>query len=138
MNVARSVFLLVEDNVDDVFFMQRAFRRAGMSNPLQIVTNGDQAIDYLAGNAPFSDRAQYPFPDMIFLDLKLPGRDGFDVLAWLRQEHKSDVPVAVLTSSPEEVDRKRARLLGAEAYLLKPPTKEVLLETCRQFQLECG
>lgn len=138
MQGGRSVFLLVEDNADDVFFMQRAFKRAGLLNPLQVVTNGDQAIDYLAGNREFGDRTRYPFPHMIFLDLKLPGRDGFDVLTWLRQERKSDVPVAVLTSSPEEVDRTRARLLGAEAYLLKPPTKEVLIDTCRQFSLDCG
>jgi CheY-like chemotaxis protein len=138
VTIDRSVFLLVEDNADDVFFMQRAFKRAGLENPLQIVTNGDQAIAYLSGDSEFADRKKYPFPNMIFLDLKLPGRDGFDVLTWLRQEKMSDVPVAVLTSSPEEVDRRRARLLGAEAYLLKPPTKEVLLETCRQFLLNCG
>ncbi len=137
MESDRSVFLLVEDNADDAFFMERAFRRAGINNPLRIVTNGDQAIDYLDGANGFADRDANPFPDLVFLDLKLPGRDGFDVLRWLRREKRSDVPVAVLTSSPEEIDRRRARELGAEAYLIKPPTKEVILDCCRRFRLRC-
>src|SRR5438132_550572 len=106
MNNAQSIFLLVEDSEDDAYFMQRAFERAGLKNPLHIVTNGQEAIDYMAGRKHFSDRANYPLPDMIFLDLKMPGMDGFQVLTWIRQEQKSRVPVAILTSSPEEVDRQ--------------------------------
>lgn len=132
-----SIFLLVEDNEDDAFFMRRAFRDAGLQNPLHIVTDGEQAIDYLAGIGAFADRGKNPLPDLIFLDLKMPGRDGFDVLTWIRQEQKSTVAVAVLTSSPEEIDRKRARELGADCYLLKPPTTAMLLSCCRQFGLEC-
>jgi CheY-like chemotaxis protein len=138
MSNEHSVFLLVEDNEDDAFFMRRAFQDAGLRNPLHIVTNGEQAIDYLAGAPPFADREKHPLPDMIFLDLKMPGRDGFDVLAWLRQEKKFEVPVAVLTSSPEEVDRTRARQLGADCYLLKPPTTAMLVSCCRQFRLKCS
>ena len=137
MSKQHSVFLLVEDNEDDAFFMRRAFQDAGLHNPLHIVTNGEEAIDYMAGAAPFADRDKHPWPDMIFLDLKMPGRDGFDVLAWLRQEKKFEVPVAVLTSSPEEIDRTRARQLGADCYLLKPPTTAMLISCCRQFDLKC-
>ena len=137
MSKQHSVFLLVEDNEDDAFFMRRAFQDAGLHNPLHIVTNGEEAIDYMAGAAPFADRDKHPLPDMIFLDLKMPGRDGFDVLAWLRQEKKFEVPVAVLTSSPEEIDRTRARQLGADCYLLKPPTTAMLISCCRQFDLKC-
>jgi len=133
----QSVFLLVEDNEDDAFFMQRAFQDAGLHNALHVVTNGDEAIEYKAGIDGFADREKYPLPDMIFLDLKMPGRDGFDVLAWIRHEQKSKVPVAVLTSSPEEIDRKRARELGADCYLLKPPTTAMLVSCCRQFDLDC-
>jgi CheY-like chemotaxis protein len=132
-----SVFLLVEDNADDAFFMERAFRRAGLKNPLRIVTNGDEAINYLDGAASYADREQFPFPELVFLDLKMPGRDGFDVLHWVRRERRLDVPVAVLTSSPEEVDRRRASELGADEYLIKPPTKDVILECCRRFALRC-
>jgi CheY-like chemotaxis protein len=138
MSNEHSVFLLVEDNEDDAFFMRRAFQDAGLRNPLHIVTNGEQAIDYLAGAPPFADREKHPLPDMIFLDLKMPGRDGFDVLAWLRQEKKFEGPVAVLTSSPEEIDRTRARQLGADCYLLKPPTTAMLVSCCRQFRLKCS
>lgn len=137
MNKQHSVFLLAEDNEDDAFFMRRALRDAGLNNPLHIVTNGEQAINYMSGSGAFVDRKKYPLPDLIFLDLKMPGRDGFDVLAWIRQEKKSRVHIAVLTSSPEEIDRKRARELGADCYLLKPPTTEMLLTCCRQFGLEC-
>lgn len=138
MNTQRSVFLLVEDNEDDAFFMQRAFKDAGLTNPLHIVTNGQDAIDYIAGQNAFSNRGQFPLPHMIFLDLKMPGIDGFEVLAWIRETQKSRVPVAVLTSSPEEIDRKRVRELGGDCYLLKPPTKAMLMSCCRQFDLNCG
>ena len=138
MSKQQSVFLLVEDSEDDAFFMQRAFLDAGLGNALHIVTDGEQAIDYMAGMGGFADREKYPLPDMIFLDLKMPGRDGFDVLEWIRQEQKCTVPVAVLTSSPEEVDRKRARELGADCYLLKPPTTAMLRSCCKQFALECS
>lgn len=137
MSKQQSVFLLVEDNEDDAFFMQRAFKDAGLHNPLHIVTSGDQAINYMAGIHAFADREKYPLPDLIFLDLKMPGRDGFDVLAWIRQKQKSTVPIAVLTSSPEEIDRKRTRELGADCYLLKPPTSAMLLGCCQHFNLKC-
>lgn len=137
MNKQGSVFLVVEDNEDDAYFMERAFQDAGLKNPMHLVTNGDQAIDYIAGVGEFADRSRFPFPDMVFLDLKMPGRDGFEVLQWIRQKKHASVPVAVLTSSPEEIDRKRARELGADAYLLKPPTTAMLLSCCRQFSLNC-
>jgi DNA-binding response OmpR family regulator len=132
-----SVFLLVEDNEDDAFFMKRAFRDAGLKNRLHTVSDGEQAIEYLSGSDGFADREKFPLPDMIFLDLKMPGLDGFDVLRWIRREKKSDVKIAVLTSSPEEIDRKRARELGADCYLLKPPDPSMLLKCCKLFDLNC-
>ena len=135
--ITPTVFLLVEDNEDDVFFMHRAFAEAGLKNPLHIVTNGEEAIDYFAGRNAFADRSRYPYPDMVFLDLKMPGVDGFQVLEWVRQQSQSSVPIAVLTSSPEELDLRRARQLGASCYLLKPPTASMLLNCCKQFALEC-
>lgn len=137
MSEKPSVFLLAEDNEDDAFFMQRAFKDAGMRNPLHIVTNGEEAIHYLAGQNGFADRGAFPMPDMVFLDLKMPGLNGFEVLAWIRREGKLTVPVAVLTSSPEEIDRRRARELGADCYLLKPPTASMLQSCCQQFRLRC-
>ena len=130
-----SVILLVEDNEDDIFFMQRALEEARFTNPLHIVMDGQQAIDYLQGFGQFADRTAHPFPDFVFLDLKLPIADGFEVLTWLRQRKKSSLPVAVLSSSPEEVDMRRARELGANCYLIKPPDVSMLLGCWKQFGL---
>ena len=130
----QSIFLLVEDNEDDVFFMERAFQQAGVHNPLHVVRNGEEAIEYLSGQNDFSDRERYPLPDLIFLDLKMPGVNGFEVLKWM-SEQSLKLPVAVLTSSPEEIDRQRAFDLGAECYLLKPPSKEMVLDCIRRFDL---
>ena len=138
MSTNTSIFLLVEDDEDDAFFMQRAFEEARLRNALHVVRNGEEAMDYMAGRNAFSNRGQFPLPNLVFLDLKMPGVDGFEVLSWIRHELKSPVPVAVLTSSPEEIDRKRARELGADCYLLKPPTPAMILSCCRQFDLSCS
>ena len=130
----QSKFLLVEDNEDDVFFMERAFQQAGVHNPLHVVKNGEEAIEYLSGQNQFSDRQEHPLPDLIFLDLKMPGVNGFEVLKWMRDQ-PLNMPVAVLTSSPEEIDRQRAFELGAGCYLLKPPTKEMVLDCIKRFDL---
>ena len=130
----QSKFLLVEDNEDDVFFMERAFQQAGVHNPLHVVKNGEEAIEYLSGQNQFSDRQEHPLPDLIFLDLKMPGVNGFEVLKWMRAQ-SVNIPVAILTSSTEDIDRERARELGAECYLLKPPTKEMVLDCFKQFEL---
>src|SRR6267142_4902399 len=75
--------LLVEDNEDDVFLMQRAMSKANLRPPLHVAVNGQDAIDYLVGTGAYADRAAYPLPHCIFLDLKLPFVDGFEVLEWL-------------------------------------------------------
>lgn len=121
MNNAGKTILLVEDNENDVLFMKRAFKNAQIPNPLEIVTDGQQAIDYLAGLNQFSDRKRYPLPILMFLDLKLPTVGGLEVLGWLRDrpEHKTLV-VLVLTTSKEPSEIERAFELGANAYLAKP------------------
>lgn len=138
MSNGTSIFLLVEDNEDDVFFMQRAFKDAGLENPLHVVSNGEEAIDYFSGVAEFADRNRHPLPDMVFLDLKMPGMDGFEVLKWIREEQGLTVPVAVLTSSSQEIDYKRARELKADCYLIKPPTASMVRKCCEQFGLACS
>lgn len=121
--------LLVEDNEDDVFFMKRALKAAGIAAPLHIINDGQQAIDYLAGADGFSDRARYPLPTVMFVDLKLPYRSGFEVLSWLREQRALDgIFVVTLTSSPEDRDRARALELGARRYLVKPPTRQMIVD----------
>src|SRR4051794_4173211 len=109
--------------------MKRAFRNAGLKNRLQVVNDGEAAIQYLSGIEDYADREKYPLPDFIFLDLKMPIMNGFDVLNWIREQPSFEIPVAVLSSSPEERDRRRSRELGASCYLVKPPTAE-MLQTC--------
>jgi len=127
--------LLVEDNEDDVFLMRRALKAAQISNPLQIVEDGKQAIDYLSGCGPYADRAQFPFPALVFLDLKLPIKGGLEVLDWIRKQPELDnLVVLVLTSSNEPSDLKRAYTLGANSYLVKPPTADQLLDLAKAFK----
>ena len=121
--------LLVEDNGDDVFFMRRALTRSGIECSLQIVRNGQQAIDYLKGQSQYADRDKYPLPTLVFLDLKLPYIHGFAVLEWIREQpNRKDLCTLILTSSPEERDRQRAAQLQAKAFYVKPPTPEMIIE----------
>lgn len=113
--------LLVEDNEDDALMLQRAFQKAGISILISRVRDGMAAIEYLSGSGPFRDRAEYPVPRLVLLDLKLPKRSGFEVLAWLRSQPEFEaLPVTILTSSSEEEDVVRAYRLGANSYLQKP------------------
>ncbi|HVO95805.1 MAG TPA: response regulator [Terriglobales bacterium] len=134
MTTNRSL-LLVEDNEDDVFLMKRALKEAHVMNPLYVVVDGQEAVDYLAGKGRFTDRKRYPLPAVVFLDLKLPYISGHDVLAWIRgqKEHESLV-VIVLTSSNEASDLSRCYSLGANSYLVKPPTPEQLGDLAKAFK----
>ena len=121
--------LLVEDSADDVFFLQRALKKAQIENPLQVVVDGQQALDYLGGVGNYSNRKEFPLPCLLLLDLKLPRVNGFEVLGWIRQQASlSSLPVVILTSSGEERDRKRAAELGAKAYMVKPPDPVMMRE----------
>jgi len=127
--------LLVEDNEDDVILMRRALREAHIHNPLAIVENGEDAVNYLEGNGAFSDREHCPLPELVFLDLKLPLRSGHDVLSWIRERPEfQSLVVVVLTASDEPGDIKRSYQLGANSYLVKPPTADQLLDLAKAFK----
>lgn len=128
--------LLVEDNEDDAYFMQQAVRDAEIVNQVIHVEDGQQAIDYLAGEGRFTDRASHPLPMIVFLDLKLPYKTGHQVLEWIRaQPQFKKLIVIILTSSDEPVDLNRSYQLGANSYVVKPPTSEQLLELAASFKL---
>lgn len=134
MKTSRSI-LLVEDNEDDVLLMQLAMKQAGIKNPLQVVEDGEQAIDYLAGRDAYADREKFPLPAVTFLDLKLPLKSGHQVLAWIRQQHAlDDMVVIVLTSSNQPIDLQEAYRLGANSYVIKPPTSEQLTDLAAAFK----
>ena len=135
MTKTAGAILLVEDNEDDVFLMQRALKGANISNPLYVVEDGREAVNYLAGEGQYADRSAYPIPSIVFLDLKLPMLRGHEVLAWIRsQPQLENVVVVVLTSSNEPSDLKEAYRLGANSYVVKPPTAEQLLDLAKAFK----
>ena len=124
-----ATILLVEDEPNDVFLMKRAMKKAAILNPLQVAGNGQEAVDYLSGTGKFSDRTEFPIPSLVFLDLKLPYKNGFEVLTWIRsQSHLDTTLVMVLTSSSEERDIAECYRLGARTFLVKPPTPAMLTE----------
>ncbi len=128
--------LLVEDNEDDAFFMKQALKDAGIINPLREVEDGQQAIDYLGGTGKYADRQKFPLPTVVFLDLKLPMKSGHEVLQWIRaQPQFKKLIVIVLTSSNEPVDLNRSYQLGANSFVVKPPTPEELLRLAEAFKL---
>ena|SRR5688572_26533001 len=127
--------LLVEDNKDDVFLMERALQGARIVNPVVVVETGQEAMDYLAGAGKFADRERYPLPAVVFLDLKLPFVYGHELLAWIRRQKQFEsLIVIVLTSSNEASDLSRCYSLGANSYLVKPPTAEQLEALAKAFK----
>jgi CheY-like chemotaxis protein len=120
---------LVEDNEDDLFFMKRALKSADIINPLEVLSTGKMALDYLQGNGAYADRTAHPLPFLLLLDLKLPDMSGFDVLRWVKA--KEGIPMLatiVLTTSGESRDIERAYDLGANSFLVKPSGSEQLLD----------
>ena len=119
-NEARTI-LIVEDSDDDFLATTRAFKKAGLHNPVRRCTNGDQALDYLFRRGEFADPARSPCPGVILLDLNLPGLDGRDVLRAIKSDaHLKAIPVIVLTTSSAEQDIKRCYEDGANSYVQKP------------------
>jgi CheY-like chemotaxis protein len=119
--------LLVEDDPNDVLFLKRALKKNGISNPISVLPDGDEAIAYLTGEGKYSDRHTYPFPKVIMLDLKMPRRGGLEVLEWLKEHPQYRViPTLVLTSSKINEDVVKAYGLGANSYMVKPSNFEDL------------
>jgi CheY-like chemotaxis protein len=131
--------LLVEDSPDDVLLIERVFNRADFNHPLRTVTDGEKAIEYLKGLEEYSDRAAYPYPGLVILDLKMPGLGGFDVIRWMRGHPQAKlVPIIVISGSSEPADVNRAYELGANAFMVKPANHralEQLLSTIGEFWL---
>jgi two-component system response regulator len=131
--MARTV-LLVEDEANDVFFMQEAMKKAGVLNPIRVASDGQQAIDYFKGAGQFANREEFPLPCLVLLDLKLPYVMGLDVLKWIRQQPGLPAIVVILSSSKEEEDIATAYRLGANGYLVKPPDLGKLLDMARSIK----
>ena len=128
-----ALILLVEDNRMDIELTLDAFRQAKLRNKIQVVNNGQDALDYLFGRGKFADRKEYPLPDLVLLDLKLPGIDGFEVLRQVKTTPiLKRLPVIILSSSKEEGDRALTYDSGANSYLVKPVSFTGFLEVVQK------
>src|SRR5437660_1116853 len=135
-----AVILLADDRDDDVILIQRALVKAKVYNPVLVVHDGEEALDYLLGKGKYSDRQRYPFPNLMLLDLKMPKMDGFQVLEAIRANRElRPLRVIVLTSSQEIRDVNHAYELGASSFLVKPlefENYEGLMRTLTAFWLQ--
>jgi len=117
----QTVILVAEDREDDVILIRQAFEKGGVRNPIFVVPDGEEAVSYLEGTGKYANRAEYPLPSLLLLDLKMPRKDGFEVLAWIRkQPGLKALRVVVLTSSELIYDVNLAYQLGASSFLVKP------------------
>ncbi len=113
--------LYAEDDDHDVFFLKRAFEAVGIHNRVEVACDGEEAVEYLSGVGKFADRGQFPLPSLVILDLKMPRRNGLEVLEWLRQRSGlPQIPVIMFSSSGHDTDIDRGYELGANAFVVKP------------------
>ena len=131
----QAVILLAEDSETDILLTRRAFAKAKLLNPLHVVRDGVEAIAYLKGDGQYSNRDEYPLPDLLLLDLKMPHKNGLEVLDWIRQQPSlRALRVVVLTSSDQVRDVNMAYQLGANSYLVKPSRYEDLIVVLQQLK----
>ncbi len=144
MDDKRFTVLLVEDDLNDIFLVKRAFKMAHLPDPLQVVTDGQEAINYLKGDGKYADRQGYPLPKLIVMDIKMPRRTGFEVLEWVKGDGRPlrRIPIVIVSSSDNPADINRAYELGANAYMVKPvnfKAVEHLFESITHYWgLECA
>ena len=113
--------LLADDNENDVMLMKTAFESAGISEPLVVVRDGQDAVAYLSAEGGYANREVFPWPSLLILDLNMPRMNGFDVLRWLKDRNQNGgLNVVVMSSSHEESDVQQALGLGADDYRVKP------------------
>ena len=112
--------LMADDCEDDFLLFEAAFRKSNLAHKLYHVPDGERALMYLEGVAPFHDRTKFPFPDLLILDVKMPGMNGFEVLGRLREQNNIQVPVLMFSSSNSPRDIEMSMRLGAAEYFVKP------------------
>ena len=128
--------LMAEDNEHDILVTKRAWKKFHVVNPLNIVRDGEECLDYLYMREKYKDPASAPRPGILLLDIKMPRLDGFGVLKDLRASKEFQrLPVVILTSSKAEEDLFKSYDLGANAYIVKPVGFENFADAVKQFNL---
>lgn len=126
--------LHVDDDPNDTALLQVACAKAAVDFELQNIEDGGQVIEYLSGLGKYADRAQYRLPGLVLLDLKMPRLAGLDVLKWIRnQSTLRELPVIVLSGSELQEDIRQAYAVGADSYMVKPPTFSSLIHLVREI-----
>lgn len=136
-----ATILLVDDDVDFLFLVERAFRRNGVSSPIHQVHDGEEAIAYMMGEGKYADRKTYEYPTFITIDLKMPKADGFAVLQHLKGNPEwAIIPAVIFTSSGDPDDIKKSYMLGASSFHIKPNAHEQLtrqLKILHDYWMTC-
>lgn len=141
MKKYNATILLVDDDIDFLTFVERAFRQNGVTSPIHQVHDGAEAIAYMMGEGKFADRKAYEYPTFVMTDLKMPKADGFAVLMHLKQNPEwAIIPTVVFSSSADLDDIKKSYMLGASSYHVKPSSMAKLrehLEILHKYWMTC-
>lgn len=141
MKKYHSTILIVDDQPNDLVFIENSFRAIGVTDPIHLVHDGQEAISYMMGEGKYSDRSKYAYPTFITIDLKMPRADGFAVLEHLKNNPAwAIIPTVILTSSRDPDDIKKAYMLGASSYHVKPDSLEdlrQLLKVLHDYWMTC-
>lgn len=133
--------LVVEDEPNDRALIEMAFRKVGVTGPIHLLSDGEQAIAYMMGEGQYADLARFPYPSFIMTDLNMPGADGFAVLEHLKANPEwAIIPAVVLSSSADIDDIRTAYLLGASTYHIKPADFDGLkrlLKLLHEYWMTC-
>lgn len=128
--------LLAEDNEHDIIATKRAWKRHHIANPLYIVKDGEECLDFLHQRGKYSEPETTPRPGILLLDINMPKMDGLAVLKHIREDRKlRHLPVVILTSSKDEEDRLKSYNLGVNAYIVKPVGFDNFSEAVRTINL---
>ncbi len=128
------MILMADDDEDDCFLVESAFREIGIAHDLRFVDDGQQLLDYLYNKGDFADSDKFPKPNLILLDLNMPRIDGREALPIIKSDPQlRDIPILILTTSGEELDIALTRQAGASSYLSKPDTFADLLDLLSKF-----
>jgi CheY-like chemotaxis protein len=121
MKKFHATILVVDDDENDQVFIMQAFRKIGVTDPIHVVSGGDEAIGYMKGEGKYADRTNFAYPTFILTDLKMPKGDGFAVLYFLKSNPDwAVIPTVVFSASADLDDIKKSYLLGASSYHVKP------------------
>ena len=126
--------LIAEDDENDAIILERALRKVGFVNPVRFCRDGTDVLAYLQGEAPYENRAEFPFPRILITDLKMPKMGGIEVLKWLYDHPECNlIPKVVLSASRQMADVQEAYRWGANSYLVKPGGYQALTEMLKVF-----